>query len=188
MAKKSGCAAKLPAGELKKALNSVDFRRRPELLVGLETLDDGALWDLGNGQLMIKSLDFFTPIVDDPYDFGSVAAANALSDIYAMGGEPALALTILAFPTETLDYEVLQQMMRGAVDKIQEAGASLGGGHSIDDDSLKLGFSVTGFVDKSCAWTNSGAEPGDSLILTKPLGSGTLVSANKKGEAKPEWM
>ncbi len=185
---KGGCAAKLPAGELRKALDAIEFINRPELIVGTESLDDGALWDLGNGQLMIKTLDFFTPIVDDPYDFGSVAAANSLSDVYAMGGNPAVALTILAFPTADLDYEVLHQLMRGAVDKIQESGACLAGGHSIDDDSLKLGFSVTGFVDKERSWVNSNAKPGDLLILTKPLGTGTLVSANKNGEAKEEWI
>ncbi|MCB0365475.1 MAG: selenide, water dikinase SelD [Bdellovibrionaceae bacterium] len=186
--KKSGCAAKLPAGELSKVLKSLPLKRPDSLIVGMEKFDDAALWDLGDGRLMVKTLDFFTPIVDDPVDFGRIAAANALSDVYAMGGTPALALTILAFPTAHLPMEMVRFLMAGAVEKIEEAGAALGGGHSIDDDTLKLGFSVTGFVDKNRAWTNAGAHPGDVLILTKALGTGTLISANKEGKAEAEWM
>lgn len=186
--KKGGCAAKLPAGALSKILQSLKLTRPAPLLVGMEKFDDAALWDLGDGRLMVNTLDFFTPIVDDPVDFGRIAAANALSDVYAMGGSPALALTILAFPTAHLPLELVEPLMRGAVEKIEEAGAGLAGGHSIDDETLKLGFSVTGFVPATRAWTNANAQPGDLLILTKALGTGVLISVTKEGKAEPEWI
>ena len=181
--KKGGCAAKLPAGELRKVLGSLEMPLLPELKVGTEKLDDACLWDLGNGQYLVQTLDFFTPIVDDPRDFGAIAAANALSDIYAMGGEPRIALTILAFPASNLPLELLQPLMEGATDRIREAGACLAGGHSIDDETLKFGFSVSGFVSTTDAWTNQGVRPGDALILTKGLGTGTITSALKADEA-----
>lgn len=185
---KGGCAAKLPAGQLREFLSVLKLPKDPSLLVGTETLDDACLWDLGNGTLLIKTLDFFTPIVDDPKDFGRIAAANALSDVYAMGGDPKIALTILAFPSSKLPFELILPLMEGAVEKIAEAGAVLGGGHSIDDDTLKLGFSVTGFVDKARAWTNAAAKAGDCLLLTKGLGTGTITSALKNGKASPLWV
>lgn len=185
---KGGCAAKLPAGQLQGLLSRLPSRRPPELLVGAETLDDACLWDLGDGRLLVQTLDFFTPIVDDPRDFGAIAAANAISDIYAMGGQPATALTILAFPTRTLPLELLEPLMDGALEKIAESGACLAGGHSIDDDTLKLGFSVSGFVARDRAWTNAGARPGDSLILTKGLGTGTITTALKAREARDGWV
>lgn len=186
--KKGGCAAKLPAGELRKVLAGLALPKPPQLAVGTETLDDACLWDLGNGQYMVQTLDFFTPIVDDPADFGRIAAANALSDVFAMGGRPKVALTILAFPSATLPMEVLRPLMDGAVEVITRAGACLAGGHTIDDDTLKLGFSVTGFVDKGRAWTNAGAREGDALILTKALGTGTIASAIKSKKAESEWI
>lgn len=186
--KKGGCAAKLPAGELRKVLEGLQRPNPPELAVGTETLDDACLWDLKNGQYLIQTLDFFTPIVDDPKDFGAIAAANAISDVYAMGGKPKIALTILAFPSTTLKTEVMRDLMDGALEIITKAGACLAGGHSIDDDTLKLGFSVTGFVDKDKAWKNSGARPGDVLILTKALGTGTISSALKRQEADEAWI
>jgi selenide,water dikinase len=186
--KKGGCAAKLPAGELRKVLEGLAIVRPPELAVGTETLDDACLWDLGDGQYLVQTLDFFTPIVDDPRDFGRIAAANALSDVFAMGGRPKIALTILAFPSATLPLEVLKPLMDGAHATILEAGACLAGGHTIDDDTLKLGFSVTGFVAKDRAWRNSGAQVGDALILTKPLGTGTIASAIKSRKAEPAWV
>lgn len=184
--KKGGCAAKLPAGELRKVLGSLKLKSPKELLVGTDTMDDAALWDLGDGRLMIQTLDFFTPIVDDAEDFGAIAAVNSISDVYAMGGEPKTALSILAFPMSVLPMELLEPLMRGAVERIEAAGACLAGGHSIDDDTLKLGFSVTGFVAKDRAWTNAGAHAGDVLLLTKPLGTGTLMSALKGGEISEE--
>lgn len=184
--KKGGCAAKLPAGELRKILKNLALPTPEQLVVGTETLDDACLWDLGENYL-IQTLDFFTPIVDDPKAFGAIAAANALSDVYAMGGAPKICLTILAFPSATLPLEILNPLMEGALEKISEAGACLAGGHSIDDETLKLGFSVSGFVPKSLAWKNSGAKAGDVLILTKALGTGTLTSAMKSKKAEPHW-
>lgn len=184
---KGGCAAKLPAGQLRQVLGQLALKNPPELVVGAETLDDACLWDLGNGQLLVQTLDFFTPIVDDPKDFGRIAAANALSDVFAMGGAPKTAMTILAFPSQKLDLNLLEPLMAGAVEKITEAGACLAGGHSIDDDTLKLGFSVSGFVPKEKAWKNSGAQAGDVLILTKALGTGTITSAIKNKKSKMEW-
>ena len=133
---------------------------------------------------MIQTVDFFTPIVDDPYTFGQIAAANALSDVYAMGGEPKLALNIAAFPN-CLDPEVLGEILRGGADKVMEAGASLAGGHTIQDDEPKYGLCVTGFVNPASMWKNIGAETGDVLILTKPLGTGILSTA-VKGEMASE--
>jgi selenide, water dikinase len=186
---KGGCAAKLPAGELREILAGLKLKRPEDLLVGTDTLDDACLWRLdADGRLLVQTLDFFTPIVDDPYDFGAIAAANSLSDIYAMGGVPKIALSILAFPSAELPSEILKPLLAGAVDKIHEAGACLAGGHTIDDVTLKLGFSVTGFVLEKQAWTNAAARPGDALILTKALGTGTITSALKGGEAKPEWV
>ncbi|HTL12546.1 MAG TPA: selenide, water dikinase SelD [Bdellovibrionota bacterium] len=185
---KGGCAAKLPAGELRKVLSGLDLKRLPELAVGTETLDDACLWDLGDGRYLVQTLDFFTPIVDDAVEFGAIAAANALSDVYAMGGEPKTAMTILAFPGAHLPMDLIGLLMKGALSKIHESGACLAGGHTIDDETLKLGFSVSGFVRKDRAWTNAGAKAGDALILTKPLGTGTITSALKKREAKDEWV
>ncbi len=185
---KGGCAAKLPAGQLREILGKLGLRKPPNLTVGTEHMDDACLWDLGHGQSLVQTLDFFTPIVDDAYDFGAVAAANALSDVYAMGGEPKVALSILAFPSQTLPLELLELLLRGAIDKIHEAGACLAGGHTIDDDTLKFGLSVTGFVENERAWTNRGARPGDALLLTKPLGTGTLSSALKQKKLKPEFL
>jgi selenide, water dikinase len=183
---KGGCAAKLPADDLRAVLGSLKMNSAPDLVVGTSTMDDACVWDLGDGRCMVQTLDFFTPIVDNPYDFGAIAAANAISDVYAMGGSPKTAMTILAFPASTLPLELLKPLMQGALDKIHEAGACLVGGHSIDDDTLKLGFSVTGFVDKKKVWTNAGLKPGDVLILTKPLGTGTITSGLKSKKASAE--
>lgn len=185
---KGGCAAKLPAGELRAILQNLPIQKPSSLTVGTEHMDDACLWDLGNGQSLVQTLDFFTPIVDDAYDFGAIAAANALSDVYAMGGTPKIALSILAFPSQTLPISLLEPLLKGALDKIHEAGACLGGGHTIDDDTLKFGLSVTGFVPTSRAWTNSGAKVGDALLLTKGLGTGTLTSALKRRELSDEFL
>jgi selenide,water dikinase len=184
--KKGGCAAKLPAGQLKNVLKNLNLPTCSELIVGTENLDDAALWDLSDNRLLVQTLDFFTPIVDDPFDFGAIAAANAISDVYAMGGKPVTALSILAFPTVTLPIELIEPLMQGALSIIQEAGAYLAGGHTIDDETLKLGFSVTGFVNKNRAWKNTGAAEGDYLILTKALGTGTITSALKNDVASSE--
>lgn len=185
---KGGCAAKLPAGQLRAILQKLQLQRPAELAVGTEHMDDACLWDIGNGQSLVQTLDFFTPIVDDAYDFGAIAATNAISDVYAMGGTPKIALSILAFPSQTQPIELLEPLLQGAVDKIHEAGACLAGGHTIDDDTLKFGLSVTGFVPTGRGWANSGAKPGDVLILTKALGTGTITSALKRREHSDEHV
>jgi selenide,water dikinase len=180
--KKGGCAAKIAAGTLSSLLKTLPRQSHPDLVVGSDLLDDAAVWRLSSGQLLVQTLDFFTPILDDPRDFGAVAAANALSDVYAMGATPITALTILAYPLETLGEEVLAELMAGAVDKVGESGALLVGGHSIEDDTLKLGFSVAGLAAPDGLWSNQGACNGDVLVLTKAVGTGTLTGALKSGE------
>lgn len=150
------------------------------LIVGVETSDDAAVYKLSDELAIIQTLDFFTPVVDDPYTFGQIAAANSLSDIYAMGGEPKLALNIVCFP-DCLDPMILGEIMRGGQDKVKEAGAILVGGHSVSDDEPKYGLSVTGFVHPGKVLTNNNAKVGDSLIITKPLGIG-IISTAIKGE------
>lgn len=149
-----------------------------KLIVGLETSDDAAVYKINDEQAIIQTLDFFTPIVDDPYMFGQIAAANSLSDVYAMGGKPILALNIVCFP-DCLDPSVLKEIMRGGADKVKEAGALLVGGHSVSDDEPKYGLSVTGEVHPDKVLANVGAKPGDVLVLTKPIGTGILNTALK---------
>lgn len=154
----------------------------PDLLVGIETSDDAAVYKINENVALIQTLDFFTPVVDDPYIFGQIAAANALSDVYAMGGEPFLALNIVCFP-DCLDPLILSEILRGGQDKVIEAGAVLAGGHSVSDEEPKYGLSVAGFVHPSLIMTNNQAQPGDALILTKPLGVGIINTAIKAGLA-----
>ena len=158
----------------------------PNLIVGLETSEDAGVYRLSDEMALIQTLDFFTPIVNDPYDFGRIAAANALSDVYAMGGRPLTAMNIVCFPVSTMNKEILKEILRGGLEKIHEAGAVLVGGHSVDDVELKYGLSVTGLVSPEKVWTNGGALPGDALILTKPLGTGILATAIKGGLISPE--
>lgn len=155
------------------------------LLVGTESSDDAAVYRISDELATIQTLDFFTPVVDDPYDFGRIAAANSLSDVYAMGGEPKIALNIAAFPN-CLPAEILGEILRGGADKVMEAGAVLAGGHTIQDDEPKYGLSVTGFVHPDRLWKNTGAQEGDFLILTKPLGTGILTTAVKAELASEE--
>ncbi len=180
--KKGGCAAKLAAGTLSGLLKMLPRQQHPDLLVGTDFLDDAAVWRVNEQLAMVQTLDFFTPILDEPSDFGAVAAANALSDVFAMGATPMTALTILAYPLSDLPPELLVDLMAGAAAKINEAGARLVGGHSIDDDTLKLGFSVTGLTHPDNLWSNRGAKAGDVLILTKAIGTGTLTGALKNGD------
>jgi len=158
----------------------------PNLLVGLERPDDAGVYKLADDLAIIQTVDFFTPIVDNPYMFGQIAAANALSDVYAMGGRPLTAMNIVAFPVKTMDISVLTEILRGGLDKIAEAGAVLVGGHSVEDDELKYGLSVTGVVHPERVVMTSGALPGDRLILTKPLGTGLINTALKGGLAERE--
>jgi selenide,water dikinase len=178
---KGGCAAKVAATELRQILSSVRFPAAPpELLVDGRHFDDAAIYKISDTVAMVQTIDFFTPILDTPRTFGRVAAVNALSDVYAMGGKPVTALGVLAFPLMTLPGEVITEVMQGACDAIAEAGAALAGGHSIDDDTLKFGLSVTGLVHPDRVWSNTGAREGDVLILTKGLGTGTLTAGLKR--------
>ena len=160
----------------------------PNLLVGFDTSDDAAVYRLDDRTALVTTADLITPPVDDPHLFGQIAAANALSDVYAMGGKPLVCLSIVGFPDGELDPSVLHDMMTGALTKITEAGAVLGGGHTTEDEEPKFGLSVTGTVHPDEVWTNAGAQVGDALILTKPIGSGVLFNANLKGWISDEAM
>ena len=179
---KGGCASKAAATELRKILARVKFPASPpELLIGSTSFDDAAIYKISADTALVQTLDFFTPMVDTPRIFGQIAAANALSDVYAMGGVPKTAMAILAFPLADLDSSVVVDILQGASDKVNEARASFVGGHTIDDETLKFGLSVTGLVHPDRVWSNAGAKVGDTLILTKSLGTGTLTSALKEG-------
>lgn len=180
---KGGCAAKVAAVELRKILSQVEFPPKPaNLQIDAGTFDDAAVVRVTETHASIHTLDFFTPIVDTPRSFGRISATNALSDVYAMGGEPETALAILAFPMSTLPQSVAVDVLQGACDALKEAGAALVGGHSIDDDTLKFGLSVTGRAHPDRIWSNAAAQPGDHLILTKALGTGTLTAGLKRNE------
>lgn len=158
----------------------------PELLVGHETSDDAGVYRLTDTIALIQTVDYFTPIVDDPYMFGQIAAANALSDVYAMGGEPKTVLNIVGYPVKKLGPDMLAEMLRGAGDKVKEAGAVTVGGHSIDDQEPKFGLSVTGVAHPDKIWKNVGAKPGDVLVITKPIGVGILTTGIKREAVTPE--
>src|SRR6476659_1976882 len=175
----AGCACKLPAGSLSAVLGAPPGVRSPDLLVGNETLDDAAVWRVSDDLAVVQTIDFFTPVVDDPYTFGRIAATNAFSDIYAMGAVPAFALNVVAFP-KTLPMELLGEILRGGADVARAAGAVVAGGHSIDDPEPKYGMAVTGFVHPAEVWTNSGGREGDVLVLTKPIGTGIVATAVKR--------
>lgn len=158
----------------------------PELLVGNETSDDAGVYQITDTIALIQTVDYFTPIVDDPYMFGQIAAANSLSDVYAMGGEPKTVLNIVGYPIKKLGADMLADILRGAADKVKEAGALTVGGHSIDDQEPKFGLSVTGIVHPEKVWKNVGAKPGDILILTKPIGVGILTTGIKRNAVTQE--
>lgn len=153
----------------------------PNLIVGQGTADDAGVYRLTDDLALIQTVDFFTPIVNEPYDFGRIAVANALSDVYAMGGRPLTAMNIVCFPVSQMDKAILKEILRGALEKLRESGTVLAGGHSVDDVELKYGLAVTGIVSPDKVWTNAGARPGDILLLTKPLGTGILATAIKAG-------
>jgi selenide,water dikinase len=158
----------------------------PALLVGADTLDDAAIYRLTDELALVQTVDFFTPVVDDPYDFGRIAAANAFSDIYAMGGRPLTALNIVSFPSGTLPLEYLGRILQGGAEIARQASATIVGGHTIDDPEPKYGMAVTGLVKPGEQMTNAGARPGDFLVLTKALGTGIIATAIKQGKAAPE--
>ena len=167
---------------LSDALSSVSPPKDPHLLVGYDTSDDAAVYQISNGAAMVNTVDFITPPVDDPWWFGQIAAANSLSDIYSMGGRPLTALNLVMFPSKRLDMGILKDILAGGHDKVVEAGAVLAGGHSVDDEEPKYGLCVNGIVHPDRVLTNGGGEIGDALILTKPLGTGVLFNALRSGK------
>lgn len=178
LAKCAGCGAKVGAGVLAKLLEGISVHEDPNLLVGFDKSDDASVYKITDDLAIVQTLDFFPPIADDPYLFGQIAATNALSDVYAMGGEPKLALNIMCIPKD-MPRDAVHALLRGGYEKVFEAGALITGGHSIFDDEPKYGLSVTGFVHPDRILTNSGAKEGDVLLLTKPLGIGVLTTAQR---------
>lgn len=174
----AGCGAKVGAGELAKLLSDIKVHEDPNLLVGFDKADDAAVYKVTDDIALVETIDFFPPIADDPYTYGAIAATNALSDVYAMGGEPKVALNVMAVP-EDMPSHVVHEILRGGYDKVYEAGANIVGGHSIYDNEPKYGLAVSGFVNPKKMYTNSGARADDVLILTKALGVGVLTTAAK---------
>ena len=187
LAKCAGCGAKVGAGVLAQLLDGIKVHNDPNLLVGFDKSDDASVYKISDELALVQTVDFFPPIADDPYLFGQIAATNALSDVYAMGGEPKLCLNIMAIP-ESMPKEAVHQMLRGGYDKVYEAGALITGGHSILDDEPKYGLCVTGFVHPDKMLTNSAARPGDVLLLTKPIGVGVLTTAQKADMLSPAGL
>jgi selenide,water dikinase len=179
----AGCASKLAAGELANALSDLPAQTDPGVLIDYRTSDDAGVYKWEGGPALVQTVDFFTPIVDDPFTYGQIAAANALSDVYAMGGEPMTALAIAAFPEDALDRETIRAIFLGGLDKLREAGAALLGGHTVRDPEVKFGYAVTGAVDPQRIWANAGARVGDRLIFTKRLGTGIVGTAIKNKRA-----
>jgi selenide, water dikinase len=168
-------------------LGKLARQQDPNVLVGFDHADDAGVYQIAPQQALVQTVDFFTPIVDDPYVFGQIAATNSLSDVYAMGGKPLTSLALVCFP-EKADLEILEHILAGGLSKMSEAGCTVIGGHSIRDEETKFGYSVTGLIDPKKVLTNAGSKPGDALILTKALGTGVISTAIKKGKAQPEWI
>lgn len=185
--KAGGCASKLPPGSLRSVLSKLPVQHDPNLLVGFETSDDAGIYQIAPNLALVQTVDFFTPLVDDPFTFGQIAATNALSDVYAMGGRPVSALALVCFP-QSGDLAILQEIMRGGLAKMTEAGCTVVGGHSVRDDEMKFGYAVTGLIDPAQVKTNARALVGDVLILTKPIGTGVITTALKQGKARDEWI
>lgn len=178
-----GCSSKIPAKQLEEALEYLPFPVDPDILVGIETHDDAAVYRLSDELALVLTTDFFPPVCSDPYEFGQIAAANSLSDVYAMGGQPLVALNIMMFPAAGLPMEAYTEILKGGYDKAAEAGVSIIGGHTIDDPVPKYGLAVTGFVHPEKIITNAGCSPGDVLILTKPIGTGIISAGLRTGIA-----
>lgn len=185
--KAGGCASKLPPGLLAAVLAKLPTQSDGNLLVGYDTSDDAGVYRIAPNLALVQTVDFFTPLVDDPFTFGQIAATNALSDVYAMGGRPITALSIVCFPQDG-DLSVLEAILCGGMDKIGEAGCVVAGGHSVRDQEIKFGYAVTGLIDPDHLLKNTGAREGDDLILTKALGTGVITTALKQGKAEPEWV
>jgi selenide,water dikinase len=184
----SGCACKIGPGDLREIVRGLPASGDPALLVGSETADDAGVYRISDELALVQSVDFFTPIVDDPYDFGRIAAANALSDLYAMGARPLTALNLVAFSLEQLGHHVLREVLRGGSAIAQEAGVAIVGGHSIDDPEPKYGMAVTGVAHPEAVVRNSTGAAGDVLFLTKPVGGGAVTTAAKRAAAPPELV
>jgi selenide,water dikinase len=167
-------------------LAGLPFQSHPDIIAGMERAEDAGVFKLRDDLALVQTIDFFTPIVDDPYEFGRIAVANSLSDVYAMGGKPLTALNVVCFPQGSMDFSVLRDVLRGGLDMMHEAGVILLGGHSVDDPELKYGLAVTGTIHPDKVVHNNGARPGDKLVLTKPLGTGLVSTAIKGGAASPE--
>lgn len=180
---KAGCASKIDQAFLKETLGDLPMPEDPNVLVGVPAGDDAGIYDLGNGKCLVQTVDVFTPTVDDPYIFGQIAAANSVSDVYAMGGIPLTALSVIGFPVRKIPDQALSDILRGGIDKMKEAGVSIIGGHSINDAEIKAGFAVTGMIETQNIVTNSDAQVGDALILTKALGTGIISFASQISRA-----
>jgi selenide,water dikinase len=184
----AGCASKISQTDLKIVLAGLPAISDPKVLVSADTCDDAGVYKLTDDLALVQSVDVFTPNVDDPYIFGQIAASNSLSDIYAMGGQPLTALSVVGFPIETISHKVMNQMLRGGIDKMKEAGVEVIGGHSIKDSEIMFGFAVTGTINPKKIITNDKAMPGDMLVLTKPLGTGVISFASQLNRASKEDM
>src|SRR5580698_4115623 len=185
--KAGGCASKLSPAALDTVLGKLARQQDPNVLVGFDHADDAGVYQIGPDQALVQTVDFFTPIVDDPYTFGQIAASNALSDVYAMGGKPLTSLALVCFP-EKADLEILERILAGGLSKMIEAGCTVVGGHSIRDEETKFGYAVTGSVHPKKVLANKGAQPGDALLFTKAIGTGVISTAIKKGKAEPAWI
>jgi selenide,water dikinase len=185
--KAGGCASKLSPAILDKVLAKLPKQQDPNVLVGFDHADDAGVYQISPDLALVQTVDFFTPMVDDPYTFGQIAATNALSDVYAMGGRPITALAHLCFPANG-ELDVLERVLAGGLSKMIEAGCAVIGGHSVRDEEMKFGYSVTGLIDPQKVFANDGARAGDRLIFTKALGTGVICTAIKRGQAKQVWM
>ena len=185
--KAGGCASKLPPGLLAAVLAKLPRQTDANLLVGFDTSDDAGVYRIAPNLALVQTVDFFTPLVDDPFTFGQIAATNALSDVYAMGGRPVTALSIVCFPQDG-DLNVLEAILCGGMAKLGEAACVVVGGHSVRDQEIKFGYAVTGLIDPDHVLTNAGARQGDDLILTKTIGTGVITTALKQGKAEPAWV
>ena len=175
MVEQGGCSSKIPPKQLDEVLRHFPLPEDPDILVNIDTQDDAGVYRINDDLALVFTTDFFPPVCSDPYEFGQIAAANSISDVYAMGGTPVLALNIMMFPSSKLPLEVYSQIMKGGFDKAAEAGVKIIGGHTIDDTPPKYGLAVVGFAHPKKLITNTGAKPGDYLILTKPIGSGIIL-------------
>ncbi|MEJ7617623.1 MAG: selenide, water dikinase SelD [Pyrinomonadaceae bacterium] len=184
----AGCAAKLPPTELAQSLSGLRQPADPRLLVGFDLADDAGVYMVRDDLALVQTVDFFTPIVDDPFDYGRIAALNSINDVWAMGGTPLTALAITCFPKTGVDFDILKEIMRGGLQVLTEHGVALLGGHSVADPQIMFGYAVTGTIDPQKILTNSGARPGDALLLTKPLGTGVISTGIKLGRASAEAM